>query len=94
MPGFGFRDAWAIGVTDRYTLGIWMGRPDGTPNPGHLGANSAAPLFRDLAAALGPSTSRQQLGPLHLKLQGGDPMLTALDGRGKFAQVRFVVRTE
>ncbi|MDD5031150.1 MAG: penicillin-binding protein 1C [Rhodoferax sp.] len=60
---FGFRDAWAIGVTDRYTLGIWIGRPDGTPNPGHFGANSAAPLLKDLAAALGPSVLRQQLGP-------------------------------
>lgn len=56
---FGFRDAWALGVTDRYTLGVWMGRPDGTPNPGHFGANSAAPLLRDLAAAIGP----QQLAP-------------------------------
>lgn len=59
---FGFRDAWAVGVTDRYTLGIWMGRPDGTPNPGHFGANSSAPLLRDLAAALGP----QQLAPRHV----------------------------
>lgn len=60
---FGFRDAWALGVTDRYTLGVWIGRPDGTPNPGHFGANAAAPLLRDLAAALGPSEARQQLGP-------------------------------
>ena len=60
---FGFRDAWALGVTDRYTFGVWIGRPDGTPNPGHFGANSAAPLLRDLAAALGPGESRQQLGP-------------------------------
>jgi len=56
---FGFRDAWAVGVTDRYTIGIWMGRPDGTPNPGHFGANSAAPLMKDIAATLGP----QQLAP-------------------------------
>ena len=49
---FGFRDAWAIGVTDRYTLGVWVGRPDGTPNPGHFGANTAAPLVKDLLAAL------------------------------------------
>jgi penicillin-binding protein 1C len=49
---FGFRDAWAIGVTDRYTVGVWMGRPDGTPNPGFFGANSAAPLARDIAAIL------------------------------------------
>ncbi|MBL8510658.1 MAG: hypothetical protein JNM52_03340, partial [Betaproteobacteria bacterium] len=49
---FGFRDAWALGVTDRYTVGIWIGRPDGTPNPGFFGANSAAPLARDIAAVL------------------------------------------
>lgn len=66
---FGFRDAWALGVTDRYTFGVWIGRPDGTPNPGHFGANSAAPLLRDLAAALGPEgqshQARQQLAPRH-----------------------------
>lgn len=49
---FGFRDAWAVGVTGRYTLGVWVGRPDGTPNPGFFGANVAAPLLHDLAAAL------------------------------------------
>jgi penicillin-binding protein 1C len=49
---FGFRDAWAVGVTDRYTIGVWIGRPDGTPNPGFFGANSAAPLARDIAAIL------------------------------------------
>jgi len=62
---FGFRDAWALGVTDRYTFGIWVGRPDGTPNPGHFGANTSAPLLRDIAAALGPSEARQQLAPRH-----------------------------
>ncbi|MFN3302625.1 MAG: penicillin-binding protein 1C, partial [Roseateles sp.] len=60
---FGFRDAWALGVTDRYTLGVWVGRPDGTPNPGHFGANTSAPLLRDIAAALGPDQARQQLAP-------------------------------
>ncbi|WP_424192531.1 penicillin-binding protein 1C [Ampullimonas aquatilis] len=49
---FGFRDAWAIGVTDNYTLGVWVGRPDGTPNPGFFGANTAAPLLKDLLAIL------------------------------------------
>ena len=63
---FGFRDAWALGVTDRYTIGVWMCRPDGTPNPGSFGANSAAPLLKDLAAALGPEQDRQQLGPRHI----------------------------
>jgi penicillin-binding protein 1C len=54
---FGFRDAWAIGVTDRYTLGVWVGRPDGTPNPGFFGANTAAPLVKDLLTALDPDAS-------------------------------------
>ena len=49
---FGFRDAWAVGVTDTWTIGVWVGRPDGTPNPGFFGANIAAPLLKDLAAAL------------------------------------------
>ncbi|WP_373563491.1 penicillin-binding protein 1C [Pigmentiphaga litoralis] len=49
---FGFRDAWAVGVTDGFTIGVWVGRPDGTPNPGFFGANVAAPLLQDIVAAL------------------------------------------
>ena len=67
---FGFRDAWAVGVTDRYTVGIWVGRPDGTPNPGHFGANTAAPLVKDLLAALGPTASKPRVVP---------PSVTAAD---------------
>lgn len=58
---FGFRDAWSIGVSDHYSIGVWVGRPDGTPNPGFFGANVAAPLLLDLFRALdpGPPTPRQ-----------------------------------
>lgn len=49
---FGFRDAWAVGVSNRYTIGVWVGRPDGTPNPGFFGANVAAPLLSDIFTAL------------------------------------------
>lgn len=42
---YGFRDAWAIGVGPRYLIGIWIGRPDGTPVPGQFGLASAAPLL-------------------------------------------------
>ncbi len=49
---YGFRDAWAVGVTGPYTLGVWIGRPDGTPNPGFFGANVAAPLLQQMAYAL------------------------------------------
>jgi penicillin-binding protein 1C len=60
---FGFRDAWAVGVTDRYTVGIWVGRPDGTPNPGYFGANTSAPLLKDVVAALGSSELRARTVP-------------------------------
>ncbi len=49
---FGFRDAWAVGVSDRFTVGVWVGRPDGTPNPGFFGANIAAPLLVDIFSAV------------------------------------------
>ncbi|KTB67919.1 penicillin-binding protein 1C [Pseudomonas fluorescens] len=42
---YGFRDAWAIGVGPRYLIGVWIGRPDGTPVPGQYGLASAAPLM-------------------------------------------------
>lgn len=42
---YGFRDAWAIGVTPHYTVGVWVGRPDGTPIPGQYGAATALPLL-------------------------------------------------
>lgn len=45
---YGFRDAWALGVADGLVAGVWVGRPDGTPRPGHYGARSAAPLLFEL----------------------------------------------
>jgi penicillin-binding protein 1C len=42
---YGYRDAWAVGTTRRYTVGVWIGRPDGTPLPGQYGAVTALPLM-------------------------------------------------
>lgn len=60
---YGFRDAWAVGVSGRYTLGVWVGRPDGTPNPGFFGANIAAPLLHQIALALPFSPPLSQQAP-------------------------------
>jgi penicillin-binding protein 1C len=49
---YGFRDAWAIGVTGRWTVGIWVGRPDGTPMPGQYGAITALPLLLAMVDSL------------------------------------------
>ncbi|HXH01189.1 MAG TPA: penicillin-binding protein 1C, partial [Xanthomonadaceae bacterium] len=49
---YGFRDAWALGSTRRYTVGVWVGRPDGTPLPGQYGAVTALPLLFEVIDSL------------------------------------------
>lgn len=46
---YGFRDAWAVGATAGATVGVWIGRPDGTPLPGQYGAVTALPLLLAVA---------------------------------------------
>jgi len=44
---FGNRDAWAVGVTPEYVLGVWVGNSSGQGVSGMTGLNHAAPfLFR------------------------------------------------
>ena len=49
---YGYRDAWAIGSTRHYTVGVWVGRPDGTPLPGQYGAVTALPLMFEVVDSL------------------------------------------
>lgn len=49
---YGFRDAWSVGVNERYTVGVWTGRPDGTPLPGQFGARASGPLLFEVFQAL------------------------------------------
>lgn len=49
---YGFRDAWCVGVTDHYTVGVWVGRPDSTPSPGQYGRATAAPLLFSIVDSL------------------------------------------
>lgn len=45
---YGYRDAWAVGINARYVIGIWTGRPDGTPVAGQFGFASAVPLLNQV----------------------------------------------
>jgi len=49
---YGFRDAWSIGVSADWTVGVWVGRPDGTPRPGAYGLNTAAPVMARIFSLL------------------------------------------
>lgn len=42
---FGFRDAWAMGVSQQYVVGVWTGNADGEGRPGLVGVLAAAPLL-------------------------------------------------
>lgn len=45
---FGFRDAWSIGITPRYVVGVWIGNASGEGKAGIIGAQTAAPVMFDL----------------------------------------------
>ena len=42
---YGHRDAWAVGFDGAHVVGVWIGRPDGTPVPGAFGGDLAAPVL-------------------------------------------------
>lgn len=86
---YGFRDSWALAVTPQYVIGVWIGRPDGTPLPGQFGAVTALPLLieivdslpsarsRDLTAAPAGVTEADICWPLGLRADATAPELCA-----------------
>ncbi|MBN4082122.1 penicillin-binding protein 1C [bacterium AH-315-B15] len=49
---FGFRDAWAVGCTPRFVVGVWVGNADGEGRPGLIGREAAAPILFDVFSSL------------------------------------------
>ena len=45
---YGSRDAWAIGITPDYVVGVWAGNAEGNSAPGLTGALTAGPVMFDL----------------------------------------------
>ncbi len=45
---FGNRDAWAIGTSQKYVVGVWIGNADGEGRPELTGLNTAAPVLFDV----------------------------------------------
>jgi penicillin-binding protein 1C len=64
------RDNWAIGYTDRYTVGVWVGNFSGAPMWDVSGITGAAPVWRDIIEHLHQSRhSQQPAAPAGLLLQ-------------------------
>ncbi len=60
---YGFRDFWALGYDREVTIGVWAGRPDGTPMPGRSGRLTAAPILFKIGDLLGPALPRSEAAP-------------------------------
>lgn len=45
---YGFKDAWAVGLTSKYAIGVWVGNADGEGRPGLVGVEAAAPILFDV----------------------------------------------
>jgi penicillin-binding protein 1C len=75
---YGFRDAWAAGVSNGYVIGVWVGRPDGAPRPGATGRSEALPILFDAFDALGaapaaapaPEQQNQRAAPALTRFEG------------------------
>ncbi|MDD4516701.1 penicillin-binding protein 1C [Massilibacteroides sp.] len=49
---YGGRDAWAIGFTPKYVVGVWVGNASGEGRPGLTGVGNAAPVLFDIYSLL------------------------------------------
>ncbi len=67
---YGFRDAWAIGVTPEYVVGVWAGNADGEGRPGLTGHSAAAPVLFSIFDQLpsGPFFEEPELGMRELEI--------------------------
>lgn len=57
---YGLRDAWAVGYEAGYTVGVWVGRPDGGYTAGLSGLTTAVPVLLEVSGLL----PYRGLGPL------------------------------
>ena len=53
---YGFRDAWAVGVTPDWAVGVWVGNAAGQGVPGLTGAKTAGPVLFELLGLLPAGT--------------------------------------
>lgn len=65
----GFRDAWAVGVTPHYAVGVWVGNATGEGKPGLVGARTASPVLFDIFSLLPPTQWFKRPGNVFVKTE-------------------------
>ncbi len=81
---YGFRDAWAAGVSNGLAIVVWVGRADGAPRSGATGRKVALPILFD-AFDIATLTLRRTNGGLNVgeEMTGVDPFTLANFERDK-----------
>jgi penicillin-binding protein 1C len=59
----GRRDAWAFAFDPDWTVGVWLGQPDGRPCERLVGSEAAAPLAREVHRILAAGRPTRWYGP-------------------------------
>ncbi|MCH8495228.1 MAG: penicillin-binding protein 1C [Balneolales bacterium] len=57
---YGNRDAWAIGMTPEYVIGVWVGNSSGEGRPDLTGVRQAGPIMFDLFSLMGSTSWFQE----------------------------------
>ncbi len=74
---YGNRDAWAVGVTSRYAVGVWVGNASGEGRPEIKSATTAAPILFDIFSLLPkspwPTAPNDDLEPVAVCSRSGYP---------------------
>ena len=60
---YGYRDAWSVGFSNDYTIGVWVGRADGAPSAGRIGREAAAPILLKTFELLPPDKRPNPAAP-------------------------------
>ncbi len=69
---FKSRDVWAIGSHENITVGVWIGRNDGSPTAGYTGYSNAAPVLFSIFNEI-KTKPRRDLGPINSVLLQSTP---------------------
>ena len=72
---FGFKDAWCITISPKYTVVVWVGNSSGLSRPGIIGLHTAAPIAHAIMDRLNDNSawleSFNLMKPIHLCKKSG-----------------------
>lgn len=87
------RDNWAVGYSQRYTVGVWVGNASGAPMWDVSGTTGAAPIWAAVMNHLHHSTpSRAPPAPAGVVQAGVDFALAASDGYAEAARQEWFIQ--